>query len=176
MTEQKEDHKAGKKFPKLKFTPFDDLRLRNLINPNGINDWEEIAKKMKNRNARQCRDRWEYYLSPHVNNGPWTHEEDVLLFQKYNEYGTKWTTISRFFRGRTNTCCKNRWLLLKRMAEKAEKIAKQQQQKQEQQKDEQLKGNSLFDIETTSLFDEDVDPFESFREKFNDNGGVKPPV
>ena len=113
------------KYSKLKFTPYDDMRLRELINPMGYNNWYEIAKKMKNRNPRQCKDRWEYYLSPMVNNGPWTPQEDQILLEKYQEYGTKWIKIARFLRGRTNTCCKNRFLWLKRMSEKNQNIEQQ---------------------------------------------------
>ena len=102
----------------MKFTPFDDMRLRELINPNGLNNWDEIARKMVNRNARQCKDRWEYYLSPMVNTGPWSAEEDKVLLELYQRHGSKWTIIAQYFRGSTNTCCKNRWLFLKRTADK----------------------------------------------------------
>jgi len=111
-----------RKYKKSKFTALDDMKLKELVDPLGNNDWNEIALRMKDRNPRQCRERWEYYLSPTVNNGPWTEEEDRLLNQKYNELGSKWTEIAKFFRFRTNTNVKNRWLLMKRTEEKKSKI------------------------------------------------------
>ena len=106
--------KASKKFKKAKFTSSEDELLRELVKPEGRNDWAEIATHFSNRNARQVKERWEYYLSPEVNNGPWTPEEDQILISKFNELGSKWTAISKFLPSRTNTCCKNRWLAMMR--------------------------------------------------------------
>lgn len=108
----------NKKFKKAKFSKAEDMLLKELVLANGTNNWAFIASRFTNRNVRQVKERWEYYLSPDVNNGPWTPEEDMLLLQKYNEFGSKWTAISHFFRGRTNTCCKNRFLAMKRQCEK----------------------------------------------------------
>ena len=106
----------AKKFRKSKFSPAEDQVLKELVNVDGPNDWSEIASHFVNRNVRQVKERWEYYLSPDVNNGPWTPEEDAILIQKYNELGTKWTVIAKSLKGRTNTCCKNRWIAMQRNA------------------------------------------------------------
>ena len=51
---------------------------------------------------------------------PWTHEEDMILAQKYGELGSKWTTIAKFIKGRSQASIRNRWaLLLKNMRKKA---------------------------------------------------------
>ena len=97
-----------------KWTPLEDQRLRSIVMLYGDRNWAQIAAQIPNRNARQCQERWEYYLSPNVNNSPWTESEDKLLHEKYAEYGTKWSVIARFFNGRTNTNVKNRWLALNR--------------------------------------------------------------
>ena len=94
------------------------MLLKELVMANGTNKWSFIASRFTNRNVRQVKERWEYYLSPSVNNGPWTAQEDKLLLEKYHELGSKWTAISHFFVGRTNTCCKNRFLAMKRATEK----------------------------------------------------------
>ena len=98
-----------------KWNKQDDMLLTYYVSLcNGSPNWKLIAKNFRTRNARQCQERWEYYLSPEVNNGPWSAEEDQLLYQKYAEYGSQWKIISAFFKGRTNTNVKNRYLFLQR--------------------------------------------------------------
>ena len=104
-----------------KWNVYEDMRLKQIVLSMGSNlNWNQVASFFKNRNQRQCQERWEYYLRPDVNNGPWTPEEDELLLQKYNEYGSHWKVISKFFKGRTNTNVKNRYLALNRMHDKEE--------------------------------------------------------
>lgn len=109
---------ARRPHPRMKFTPIEDNLLIKLIHENGTNNWENIARLMPNRNARQCRERWINYLSPNISNEPWTQAEDVLLEQKFYEFGAKWVKISKFFKNRTDTMLKNRWLVLRRRAKK----------------------------------------------------------
>jgi hypothetical protein len=73
---------------------------------------------MFNRNSRQCKDRWEYYLSPKVDLSLWTKEEDNLLIQKRKEYGAHWMKIHAFFPKRTDTALKNRWTFLHKQIQK----------------------------------------------------------
>lgn len=103
-----------KKFKHQKWTAAEDAQLYKLLIGQYSVNLDNVAKLMYNRNARQCKDRWNYYLCPTVNNGDWSHEEDELLNQKVKELGTKWKEISTFFIGRTNTNCKNRWLAMQR--------------------------------------------------------------
>lgn len=103
-----------KKFKHQKWTAAEDAQLYKLLMGQYAVNWDNIAKLMYNKNARQCKDRWNYYLSPSVNNGDWTPEDDMLLNQKVKELGTKWKEISTYFVGRTNTNCKNRWLAMQR--------------------------------------------------------------
>ncbi|EAY03679.1 Myb-like DNA-binding domain containing protein [Trichomonas vaginalis G3] len=103
-----------------KWSPSEDEKLRSLVISSNKLNWRLIALNIPNRNARQCQERWNYYLSPNVNNGEWTKEEDELLYEKYREFGTKWQQIAKFFRGRTNTNVKNRFLALERKAQRLE--------------------------------------------------------
>ena len=112
---------TGRSKPKVrhyKWSPAEDMLLKKLILSKSVPNWTTIAKRFKNRNVRQCKDRWNYYLSPNVNNTEWTKEEDELLLEKYKEYGTKWSTIAKFFNNRTNTNVKNRYLAMMRKEEK----------------------------------------------------------
>ena len=101
---------------KMKFTHEEDEQLRRLVKVFGDNSWSEVASCMPGRNKRQCKERWTNYLSPTVNNAPWTVAEDSLLLQKHAELGAKWVKISRFFPGRSDTSIKNRWMVLERRA------------------------------------------------------------
>lgn len=47
----KEKHRVQKK---MKVTAEEDRKLRQLVYIHGENNWEEISKRMQNRNVRQC--------------------------------------------------------------------------------------------------------------------------
>ena len=101
--------------PKNKFTMTEDKLLSDLVKQFGTNNtWEYIASLIPNRNARQCHDRWFYYLSPDVNKGPWTEEEDNTLKHLVATMGPHWVKISKQLQGRTDTQVKNRWNVLQR--------------------------------------------------------------
>jgi hypothetical protein len=93
-----------------KFFPEEDERLKFLVEIYGTHSWDVIAAGLPGRNVRQCRDRWKHYLSGTTANEPWTPDDDRLLFRKMQEFGPKWTTLSAFFPGRTDTQVKNRWM------------------------------------------------------------------
>lgn len=115
--------------PHSKFCEDEDKRLRELVAQYGDNSWIQIASQMPGRNSRQCRERWMNYLSPHLNVNDWTPEEDDMLLEKHKEYGTSWVRICKFFEGRTDQMCKNRFFLLKRKIDKKankKKACKQQ--------------------------------------------------
>ena len=105
---------ARKVVRKKKFTREEDNKLRKYVNEVGEDKWEEIANLMGNRNARQCHDRWKYYLSPKVNNEPFTKEEDELLIKLVSKYGGMWVQISKKFKNRSDIQMKNRWNILKK--------------------------------------------------------------
>ena len=103
-----------KKRTNNKFTKEEDRALRTLVRHYGESAWDEISALMPGRNARQCHDRWVYYLSPKVNNMPWSEEEDQKLIHECYELKGKWVQIAKKFKGRTDIQIKNRWNLLKK--------------------------------------------------------------
>ncbi|OHS98498.1 hypothetical protein TRFO_35068 [Tritrichomonas foetus] len=103
-----------KKYHRSQFTKEEDCELTQLVEQFGTNSWEMISSKMMNRTIRQCKERWQYYLSPDVSNEPWTEEEETLLIQKYKEMGPKWKQIAECFHNRTSTMIKNKWLCYRR--------------------------------------------------------------
>lgn len=108
---------------KKKFTPEEDQELTRLVGIHGEN-WELIIEYMPGRNVRQVRDRWNCYVSPAINKGPFTREEDALLVEKVEELGPKWVKMTEFFNGRSDTALKNRWQILERRMRQGIQIIK----------------------------------------------------
>ena len=107
------DH-SSKKRMNHKFTHEEDMKLKKLVNNYGESAWDEIAALMDGRNPRQCHDRWCSYLSPSINNSPWTPEEDKRIIKLQPEFNGKWVQMSKRFKGRTDIQLRNRWNILKK--------------------------------------------------------------
>ena len=75
--------------------------IANLLN-------KEIHKSLKIRTGKMCKERWNNYLNPSINRGPWTTEEDEKALKYFCIYGNKWSTISKFIDNRTESAVKNR--------------------------------------------------------------------
>jgi hypothetical protein len=99
---------------RLKFSAEEDGLLVRLVRQFGAKNWMKIAAVLGNRNPRQCRERYNNYLDPHLRQGAWTREEDELLLLKYAEYGCKWNKIGKFFVNRSDIALRNRYQLLAR--------------------------------------------------------------
>ena len=91
------------------FTPQEDALIVYLVNHYGNKDWRLIAKSLPNRTTRQVRERFKNFLSPELENGPWSREDDDLLKKLYAEYGPKWSKIAACFKNRSEVNIKNRW-------------------------------------------------------------------
>ena len=104
-----------------KFTKEEDVKLKKLVNNYGESAWDEIASLMEGRNPRQCHDRWCSYLSPNINNSPWTEEEDKKIIKLQSEFKGKWVQMSKRFKGRTDIQLRNRWNVLKKTLFNADK-------------------------------------------------------
>lgn len=97
-----------------KFTNNDDQRLKDFVSKFGIEDWTKISMLMKNKSAKQCKDRWSNYLDPAYSHSPWTEEEDNLLLLMYEEMGSQWTLMSSHFEKKTPGEIRFRYLKLMR--------------------------------------------------------------
>lgn len=107
---------------KFKFSPEEDESLRKLVLVHGTNKWSLISKLLKYRTARQCRDRWNHYLSRNGEQAPWTESEDQRLLKLHTELGSKWTIIATHFEGRNSVSIRNRCCrLIRRMNSKKSK-------------------------------------------------------
>lgn len=159
MQEQISKHRPSYFTPKIKFTPYEDILLKNACMLYGVNNWRLISMHVPGRNPRQCRERWNNYVNPEMLSIPWTPAEDALLLSKYNEIGSQWKLISSFFKGKSTNNIKNRFAKLMRKANKnnrkMQKNAKQvytkdsESSKLEVKKSPQTEHNNT---ETTDIF------------------------
>jgi hypothetical protein len=103
---------------KSAFSAAEDIELTNLVRELGDANWHVIQERLPGRSARQCRERWNLYLSPNVVNEPWTANEDLQLIQLYQILGPRWTMIAKHFGSRTANSVKNRQKQLQRKVQR----------------------------------------------------------
>jgi len=72
---------------------------------------KELARRLPGRSGKQIRERWINHLDPTVRHGPFSHDEELLLWQGHTEYGNKWRDIAKKFFDlkRTDNSIKNRF-------------------------------------------------------------------
>lgn len=99
---------------KVHFSKEEDKKLRSLVNVHGTSNWKVISKMMPGRNHRQCKDRWEKFLAPHINHAPFSPAEDELILMLCQQHGSKWTSIAKLFNGRSDASLKSRYKVLMR--------------------------------------------------------------
>ncbi|EAX95242.1 Myb-like DNA-binding domain containing protein [Trichomonas vaginalis G3] len=104
------------------FSAEEDAQLATFVKKHGEKNWNYIASKLPGRTARQVRERWVNYLSPHVSHAEWTKEEDELLEKLMSQYGTKWAKIAEYFPKRTDVLLKNHAALIKRQIKKGKRV------------------------------------------------------
>lgn len=92
---------------RARWTPYEDQLLCDEVAKHGTDNWRQRAEKIPFKTGKQCRERWNGKLAPHLNLSRLTPQERVKAIELYNRFGSKWSIISNFFPGRTPGMIKN---------------------------------------------------------------------
>lgn len=71
--------------------------------------WPQIAALLPGRVADQVRERYNNFLDPLLNKGPFTEKERGIILDMQKSIGNKWTTIAKALPGRSENMVKNYW-------------------------------------------------------------------
>lgn len=92
----------------------DDIVIQ-WVATNGQNLWKQCAEELNGtRSRKQCRERWFSHLSPAVQSEKWTHTEDEILCDRFNQHGPNWRLIATDLPGHSESSLKRRYTYLER--------------------------------------------------------------
>lgn len=92
------------------WTEEEDERLCHLVQMHGEKAWVKVAMGFNDiRDKKQCRERWCNHVNPHINNSPFTPEENMFIIDYYIRHGRQWARMSRTdeLAGRPDNAIKN---------------------------------------------------------------------
>ena len=95
---------------KVNWTKEEDMLLIKAVGDyNKRPSWKEVAKVVKTRTSKQCKQRYINNLMSNIKKGNWTKEEDEQLLSLQKQYGNQWAVISKIMVGRSPNTLKNRY-------------------------------------------------------------------
>ena len=99
---------------KSRWTDEETSLLEEAVKLHGAKNWRFIATFVPNRNAKQCRERWNVFLDPEFSREKWTEEEDNILKECHALHGNKWSDFTKHLPTRSCVSIRNRWACLSR--------------------------------------------------------------
>ena len=98
-----------------RWSEIEDKKLRAVVKELGGKNWKKISQVAFNgsRTDVQCLHRWQKVLRPGLHKGPWSKQEDAVVFRMVEKVGgvekVKWSVIAAELPGRLGKQVRERW-------------------------------------------------------------------
>ena len=110
ISNKNQSQKRKKRIRKMKWTKVEDYLLIQGVKKYGNKKWTRIAKEVKTRTNKQCRERYTNHLNPSFSKIKfWNDIEIWILFLLNKIHFKKWCKISKYMKNRSQNDCKNFW-------------------------------------------------------------------